>query len=100
MSKADSGERVAAAISVIKWTLITLAVLGAVVTVLGAALGGGSVPYASVVVLITVAATTVWCLMVWVLFGWFEHTLLALVAIARNTSGGTVAAPPPLRQMT
>lgn len=33
-----------------------------------------------------VAATAMWILFVWVLLGWFEHALSALVMIARNTS--------------
>ncbi|MEV0290672.1 hypothetical protein AB0H36_41640 [Kribbella sp. NPDC050820] len=89
MSNVEGGTRVAAAIGVIKWVLIGLAVVVAVSSALGIALEDNSASYAVTVALATMAATAVWCLLVWVVFGWFEHSLLALVAIARNTSAKT-----------
>ncbi|WP_406046594.1 hypothetical protein [Kribbella sp. NBC_00889] len=76
--------RVATAISVIKWILIALAITTGAVSVLAAVLDDGA---NSITVALAVAAgTAVWSLFVWVLFGWFEHTLMALVTISRNTA--------------
>lgn len=106
MSSVESGARVATAIGVVKWVLISFALIGGALAVFGAAAGGNDGPFdAFTVVLIIVASTAAWILFVWVLFGWFEHTLSALVTIARNTSapmphqqpGGPVSAGGPVR---
>ncbi|MET9268300.1 hypothetical protein [Kribbella sp. NPDC003557] len=91
-----AASRVAVAIGVIKWVLIGLAMVTAGVTVL-LALVNDTTDYSATVATLTVVSCVVWCLFVWVLFGWFEHTLSALLAIARNTTQqlpGTYAVPP------
>lgn len=83
-NSAAQGERVATAIGVVKWILIALAITSGAVSVLAAVLDNGA---NSITVALAVAAgTAVWSLFVWVLFGWFEHTLSALVTISRNTA--------------
>lgn len=91
-------ERVATAISAIKWVLIMLAAVSAIVGAINYALNDTSVTSSVTVALIMVLGAAVWSLLVWVLFGWFEHTLLALVAIARNTSGHATATRPAVQQ--
>lgn len=85
-----AGERVAAAIGVIKWILITLAVLAAGVVVVQAArsTAGGALrsQFAGVAVLGAIVGAIVLILFVWVVFGWFQHTLEALITIAQNTA--------------
>jgi hypothetical protein len=71
------------AIGAIKWVLIAVAIVVAGVGVLRAVADGSE--YDVVVGVVAVGAAVVWSLFVWVLFGWFEHTLTALIAIARNT---------------
>jgi hypothetical protein len=78
------GARVATAIGAIKWVLIAVAITAGIVTVLAAILRGGT--EGITIALISAAGTVVWSLFVWVLFGWFEHTLTTLVEIARNTA--------------
>jgi hypothetical protein len=79
-----AGARVAVTIGVVKWLLIGLAMIGAGVVVL-LQLVGDTTGYGAVTVALTVGSCFVWSVFVWVLFGWFEHTLSALVTIARNT---------------
>ncbi|MFK4087959.1 hypothetical protein ACI2LF_27860 [Kribbella sp. NPDC020789] len=76
---------VATAIGVIKWMLIGLAMVVALVSVVNAALSDEST-YRTLAAVAAVGGAVIWSLFVWVLFGWFEHTLSALVAIARNTT--------------
>ena len=85
-SSSSAGANVATAIGVIKWVLIGLAMVIAVVSVLSAALSSEDSPYRLVGGLAAAGGAVIWSLCVWVLFGWFEHTLSALVAIARNTT--------------
>jgi uncharacterized membrane protein len=80
-----AGARVTVAIAVIKWVLIGLAIVTAGVAVL-LALVDDTTNYTGAVAVGTVCGCVVWSLFVWVLFGWFEHTLSALIAIARNTT--------------
>lgn len=90
-----AGARVAAAIGVIKWLLIGLAIVAAGVAVLLAVVDRTDYDLAAAVG--TVVGSVIWILFVWVLFGWFEHTLSALIAIARNTTPqarGTYDVPP------
>jgi hypothetical protein len=90
-----AGARVAAAIGVIKWLLIGLAIVVAGVAVLLAVVDRTDYDLAAAVG--TVVGSVIWILFVWVLFGWFEHTLSALIAIARNTTPqarGTYDVPP------
>ncbi|WP_371407822.1 hypothetical protein OHA10_20335 [Kribbella sp. NBC_00662] len=90
-----AGARVAAAIGVIKWVLIGLALVVAGVAVLLAVVDGTDYDLAMAVG--TVVGSVIWILLVWVLFGWFEHTLSALIVIARNTTQqapGTYDVPP------
>lgn len=79
-----AGARVAVAIGVVKWVLIGLATVVAGVVVLVALLDD-TTGYDAETVALIVGSCFVWSVFVWVLFGWFEHTLSALVAIARNT---------------
>jgi hypothetical protein len=76
------GEGVAAAIGAIKWVIIAILIVVGVVSAINIELNT-TVPREWEVV--TLVATAAWCLGVWVLFGWFEHTLLNLVRIERNT---------------
>jgi hypothetical protein len=97
-----AGTRVATAIGVIKWLLIGVALVSAVVGVLNAVLSDGTGDLT--VSILVIAGSAVWILFVWVLFGWFEHTLLALIAIARNTTPAVVPSyevpPAPYEQRT
>lgn len=75
--------RVATTIGVFKWILICLALLAGLITAIAAFADGSSS-----VVLVGFGAGVggiLYSLMVWVLFGWFEHTLRALAEIAANT---------------
>ena len=80
-----AGGRVAVAIGIIKWVLIGLAMVVAGVAVL-LRLVDDTTDYKTEAIALTVVSCVVWSLFVWVLFGWFEHTLSALIAIARNTT--------------
>lgn len=99
MFNLEAGARVAAAIGAIKWVLIGLASVVTISGVAGVALENDtSAALAVTVALATVAGGAAFCLLTWVVFGWFEHSLLALVAIARNTAmtpanGGTTTQP-------
>lgn len=85
--KGSAGERVATAIAVVKWVLIMFAALSAILGSVNVALRADTtISYSVTVALVIVSIAAAWSLFVWVLFGWFEHTLLALVTIARNTS--------------
>jgi hypothetical protein len=87
--------RVAVAIGVVKWVLIGLAIVVAGVAVLRAVVDGTD--YDRAVAVGTGLGGLIWVLFVWVLFGWFEHTLSALITIARNTTPrapGTYDVPP------
>jgi hypothetical protein len=84
-SSSSAGANVATAIGVVKWVLIGLAMVVALVSVVNAVLSDGST-YRLMGGLAAAGGAVVWSLFVWVLFGWFEHTLSALVAIARNTT--------------
>ncbi|TDO56893.1 hypothetical protein EV651_112281 [Kribbella sp. VKM Ac-2571] len=79
-----AGARVAVAIGVVKWVLIGLAMVTAGVGIL-LTLVDPTADYTVVAGIAWAVGCVVWSLFVWVLFGWFEHTLSALVAIARNT---------------
>jgi hypothetical protein len=79
-----AGARVALAIGVVKWVLIGLAMVAAGVSIL-LSLVDTSTDYSLAVGIASTVGCVVWSLFVWVLFGWFEHTLSALIAIARNT---------------
>jgi hypothetical protein len=90
-----SGARVAVAIGAVKWVLIGLAIVTAGAVVLLAVVDGTD--YDLKVAVGTAVGSLVWMLFVWVLFGWFEHTLSALITIARNTTPrapGTYDVPP------
>ncbi|GAB2679407.1 hypothetical protein GCM10009743_64520 [Kribbella swartbergensis] len=76
------GQGVATAIGAIKWVIIAILIVVGVVSTINIELNT-TVPRVWEVV--TLVATAVWCLGVWVLFGWFEHALLNLVRIERNT---------------
>lgn len=80
-----AGVRVAVAIGVIKWVLIGLATVVAGVSLLLPLLDS-TTGYTLAVGIASAFGCLVWILFVWVLFGWFEHTLSALVTIARNTT--------------
>lgn len=94
MDKGIGGERVATAIAVVKWVLIMLAAVSAILGAVSVALRTDTtVSYSLTVALVIVGIAAAWSLFVWVLFGWFEHSLLALVAIARHTAPGGVPVP-------
>ncbi|TDD46556.1 hypothetical protein E1263_36195 [Kribbella antibiotica] len=84
-SSSSAGANVATAIGVMKWVLIGLAMVVALVSVINVVLSDDST-YRMYGGLAAAGGAVVWSLCVWVLFGWFEHTLSALVTIARNTT--------------
>ena len=75
--------RVATTIGVIKWILVSLALLAGVITVI--AMFSDETTSSSLIGVGGGVAAILYALMVWVLFGWFEHTLRALAEIATNT---------------
>lgn len=87
-----SALRVATTIAVLKWILIALIIM--------AQLGGAGYALATsegsdvdgTLILLAVAASFVVLVLavvlVWVLFGWFEHVLRVLVSIADHTRAG------------
>lgn len=81
-----AGARVALAIGLIKWVLIGVAIVVAGVSILLPLLDPTTSDYTLPVGVAAAFGCLVWSLFIWVLFGWFEHTLTALVAIARNTA--------------
>lgn len=85
----NSALRVADMIAATKKILIGLIVVGVALTLLvgAASANGGVVMFA---LLWGVLVGGIWAVMIYVLFGWFEHTLRVLVAIAQNTSRSTV----------
>ncbi|GAA1116495.1 hypothetical protein GCM10009630_12690 [Kribbella jejuensis] len=80
-----AGARVALAIGVIKWVLIAVAIIAAGMAILLPLLDP-TTDYTLAVGIASAVGCLVWILFIWVLFGWFEHTLTALVTIARNTT--------------
>lgn len=76
------GEGVAVAIGAIKWVIISIMGLFAAIFILQIEFG---TQLSRSWELGVAGATAVACLSVWVLFGWFEHTLLNLVRIERHT---------------
>jgi uncharacterized membrane protein len=74
---------VATTIGVFKWILVCLTLLAGLITAL--AMLADKTTYSSVIGLGAGLGAIVYALMVWVLFGWFEHTLRALAEIAANT---------------
>lgn len=79
---------VANAIGVIKWLILVLqilGILGAVIVAmnLDASDGGGAV-----MLVVYVLVGLIGMCVTWVLFGWFEHMLRVLVAIADHTYRG------------
>lgn len=84
----ESGERVATAIGAIKWVLIAIAGLVGAVSLVNAFLQ--DMDAARYVAFALAGGALTWSLLVWVLFGWFEHTLMMLVVISRNTTVATV----------
>ena len=81
-----AGARVALAIGVIKWVLIAIAIVTAGVSILLPLLDPTTSNYTLAIGVAAAFGCLVWILFIWVLFGWFEHTLAALIAIARNTA--------------
>jgi hypothetical protein len=86
MWSTESGARVATAIGVMKWVLIACVAVADVVVAINVSLRDSDISSALWTVALYFAISAAWCLFIWVLFGWFEHTLSALVTIARNTS--------------
>lgn len=81
--------RVADVIGTAKKLLIGLILAGVALTLLfGVASNSGEVILIGL--LWGVVGGGFWSVVIYVLFGWFEHTLRALVAIAENTSRTTV----------
>jgi hypothetical protein len=76
------GSGVAVAIGAIKWVIIAVLLVAGAGSAISIEL---STTLPRVWEIVTLVATAVCCLGVWVLFGWFEHTLRSLVRIERNT---------------
>ncbi|SDD22898.1 hypothetical protein [Auraticoccus monumenti] len=84
--------RVATAIAVIKWILIALIVMGqlggaayVLATSEGSDVDSGLILLGIVLSFVVLVLAVV---LVWVLFGWFEHVLRVLVSIADHTRAG------------
>jgi hypothetical protein len=78
--------RVASTIGVFKWILISLLLLAGLIGVIAAFASGEA---STVGIGLGVAfGAIIYSLGVWVLFGWFEHTLRALAEITTNTAAG------------
>lgn len=76
--------RVARTIGTFKWVLVAAALVAGVI---GFAVGltteaGATIAFGSA------AGAAVYAVSVWVLFGWFQHTLGMLAAISANTARG------------
>lgn len=100
LQRTRAAASVASFIGVVKWVLIALYVVTAVVSVVLAAIGSGGtdsgnglpVPeeeladaVGGVFVVGSIGWAIIGSLFTWVLFGWFQHTLGMLSTIARNT---------------
>jgi hypothetical protein len=84
MARPVAAVRVAATIGAAKWTLVSLLALfgvGSLVMSMAAAASGDSAALSFAVFIVC----TIYAVLVWVLFGWFEHTLRLLSSIATNT---------------
>jgi hypothetical protein len=77
--------RVASTIGVVKWILMAVILLAAVVTLLVGLTSGESSTFA--IGLGAAVGGILYALLIWVLFGWFEHSLRALSEIVANTAG-------------
>ncbi len=80
--------RVATAIAIVKWFLIALAVLATIglpIYQLSTDAGSGFEEVAGLIVAAIVVVGLLLILLIWVIFGWFEHVLRLLVAIADHT---------------
>jgi hypothetical protein len=90
MSKAGGTRpaiRVAATIGVLKWILVSIALLAGLITVI--AMFADETTSSSLIGLGAGTGAILYALMIWVLFGWFEHSLRALAQIAANTGAST-----------
>lgn len=74
--------RVASAIGVVKWIVVGVHALVAVVAFLGGALSGS----ATILNLAIPLVSGIGALVAWVMFGWAQHTLGMLATVARNTA--------------
>ena len=83
---ATRATRVASTIGVFKWVLISLLLLAGLIGVIIAFASGEA---STVGIGLGVAfGAIIYSLGIWVLFGWFEHTLRALAEITTNTAAG------------
>lgn len=79
------GQRVAVAIGVVKWLIIGTVIVFGVLGILNIEFSANVSRFWELVMGFVVA----WqCLGVWVVFGWFEHTLRNLVLIEQHTRQG------------
>lgn len=92
MNNPAGADRVANLISTFKWIVIGIAAVVAVVVFVAFASQGGAGAAAGLLVLIGVG---VYCIILYVMFGWFEQTLRMLANIATNTgiTAGTIGRP-------
>lgn len=81
------GTRVAETIGIIKWVMIAFSVGWGVVAIMYIQF---QTDLSRTYEIVSGIAAALSALFFWVLFGWFEHTLLALVAITRNTTPAPV----------
>ena len=84
MSSPAAAQRVASTIRTVKWVVIAVQLLVALVTgLVGVAADDSSAMAFSLLGALTFALSAV---VTWVMFGWFEHTLSMLSQVALNTS--------------
>lgn len=76
----NASQRLATTIGVLKWVVVGVLSLLALVTAFVVGQASGFLGFVSFVVLALVALTA------WVVYGWFQHTLGAQTATALNTA--------------
>ncbi|MEP9380885.1 hypothetical protein [Nocardioides sp. KR10-350] len=83
LNNPSDANRVAQTLGTLKWIVIGLIGLVAVIGAIAMFAQGGAAAASGLVFLIGGA---LYCLMFWVMFGWLEHTLRMLVNISANTA--------------
>jgi len=86
MSSPAAAQRVAGAISVVKWVVIAFQLLAAFVFGFGAVLASSDDFVSTPAGLVGAVVIALSAVVTWVLFGWFEHTLSMLAQVAINTA--------------
>lgn len=84
---APPAARVAGTIGIVKWLVVAFGIISTLVS-FAVLVTSDTDAFAQAMALLVLAGGVVTVLVVWVLFGWFQHTLGALAEIAANTSAG------------